>query len=179
MNTELPIPRILGVTALACCGLLLYPLVFSGPVDSAATAEPPATPPASIPQLPDELRALEPLQVEPPPAVDDSPQPPALSPEVPEDDSPILDTGGRAHGWVVQLASYNDQERAEQMVRQLRQAKYRSFRRRVVLGDDPGPGPWHRVLVGPVLNPAEARRLRARLILEYPGTDPVIYAYQP
>ncbi|MCG0365069.1 SPOR domain-containing protein, partial [Pseudomonas aeruginosa] len=104
----------------------------------------PATPPA--PQPPAQAQAAS-----PPPS---QPQPPAAPPSPPPAEK-RLDANNLPQSWSVQLASLSNRARAEELQKTLRSQGYNAYIRSF--------DGMNRVFVGPVIQRAEADRLRDQL----------------
>lgn len=119
------------------------------PVPSPAPAAPttaPSTPIASLPQTP----AQQPAAPAPRPA-----QQPATPPAQASAPAQRLDADKLAVSWSVQLASLSNRARAEELQKSLRSQGYNAYVRSF--------DGMNRVFVGPVIERAEADRLKAQL----------------
>ncbi|HCF1958747.1 TPA: SPOR domain-containing protein [Pseudomonas aeruginosa] len=116
----------------------------------------PATPPATQPpaqaqaQPPAQAQAQAPAASLPP----SQPQPPAAPPSPPPAEK-RLDANNLPQSWSVQLASLSNRARAEELQKTLRSQGYNAYIRSF--------DGMNRVVVGPVIQRAEADRLRDQL----------------
>ncbi|HFJ9652472.1 SPOR domain-containing protein [Pseudomonas aeruginosa] len=116
----------------------------------------PATPPATQPpaqaqaQPPAQAQAQAPAASLPP----SQPQPPAAPPSPPPAEK-CLDANNLPQSWSVQLASLSNRARAEELQKTLRSQGYNAYIRSF--------DGMNRVFVGPVIQRAEADRLRDQL----------------
>ncbi|EOD8979932.1 SPOR domain-containing protein [Pseudomonas aeruginosa] len=108
----------------------------------------PATPPATQP--PAQAQAQAPAASLPP----SQPQPPAAPPSPPPAEK-RLDANNLPQSWSVQLASLSNRARAEELQKTLRSQGYNAYIRSF--------DGMNRVFVGPVIQRAEADRLRDQL----------------
>ncbi|WBG62987.1 SPOR domain-containing protein [Pseudomonas citronellolis] len=116
------------------------------PVPSPAPTTAPSTPIASLPQTP----AQQPAAPAPRPA-----QQPATPPAQAAAPAQRLDADKLAVSWSVQLASLSNRARAEELQKSLRSQGYNAYVRSF--------DGMNRVFVGPVIERAEADRLKAQL----------------
>lgn len=122
------------------------------PVPSPAPAAPataPSTPIASLPQTP----AQQPAAPAPRPA--QQPATPPAQASAPAAPAQRLDADKLAVSWSVQLASLSNRARAEELQKSLRSQGYNAYVRSF--------DGMNRVFVGPVIERAEADRLKAQL----------------
>ncbi|MEV1955500.1 SPOR domain-containing protein [Pseudomonas aeruginosa] len=110
----------------------------------------PATPPATQPPAQAQAQAQAP-SASPPPS---QPQPPAAPPSPPPVEK-RLDANNLPQSWSVQLASLSNRARAEELQKTLRSQGYNAYIRSF--------DGMNRVFVGPVIQRAEADRLRDQL----------------
>ncbi|HBN9875712.1 TPA: SPOR domain-containing protein [Pseudomonas aeruginosa] len=108
----------------------------------------PTTPPATQP--PAQAQAQAPAASQPP----SQPQPPAAPPSPPPAEK-RLDANNLPQSWSVQLASLSNRARAEELQKTLRSQGYNAYIRSF--------DGMNRVFVGPVIQRAEADRLRDQL----------------
>ncbi|MGU1841644.1 SPOR domain-containing protein [Pseudomonas aeruginosa] len=116
----------------------------------------PATPPATQPPAQAQAQApaasLPPSQPQPPAA---PPSPPPAAPPSPPPAEKRLDANNLPQSWSVQLASLSNRARAEELQKTLRSQGYNAYIRSF--------DGMNRVFVGPVIQRAEADRLRDQL----------------
>ncbi|MCO2408281.1 SPOR domain-containing protein [Pseudomonas aeruginosa] len=110
----------------------------------------PATPPATQPPAQAQAQAQAPAASLPP----SQPQPPAAPPSPPPAEK-RLDANNLPQSWSVQLASLSNRARAEELQKTLRSQGYNAYIRSF--------DGMNRVFVGPVIQRAEADRLRDQL----------------
>ncbi|HFF2239736.1 TPA: SPOR domain-containing protein [Pseudomonas aeruginosa] len=110
----------------------------------------PATPPATQPPAQAQAQAQAPTASLPP----SQPQPPAAPPSPPPAEK-RLDANNLPQSWSVQLASLSNRARAEELQKTLRSQGYNAYIRSF--------DGMNRVFVGPVIQRAEADRLRDQL----------------
>ena len=169
--------RMVGALVLVALAVIFLPMLFSREdelqrvvVDAPAMPQVPAMPsveldPVSVPQvqdLPQEpvpgagLEASAPVVEAPVVAVT---EPAATKPAAAADVAPVpvsrLDANGLAVSWSVQLASLSSRASAESLQQTLRGKGYNAYIRNV--------DGMNRVFVGPVIERAEADRLRDQL----------------
>jgi len=166
--------RMVGALVLVALAVIFLPMLFSRPdeqrqivVDAPAMPAMPAMP--EHPVVPAEVPEPEPIP-EPPqlpqtqtePAVAESAPAPAPAAVVPppafsEPAKPAshLDANSLPVSWSVQLASLSSRERAVELQQRLRSQGYNAYVRSV--------DGMNRVFVGPVIERAEANRLRDQL----------------
>lgn len=76
-----------------------------------------------------------------------------------DEDQPGLSSAGLPKSWVVQVASFTDQDRADKMTATLLEGEFRAYTRQVMhLGK-----PVYRVYVGPSIDRDDALKLKAKL----------------
>ncbi len=164
--------RMVGALVLVALAVIFLPMLFSRPdeqrqivVDAPAMPAMPAMP--EHPVVPAEVPEPEPIP-EPPqlpqtqeePAVAESATAPAAVPP-PAPSEPAakpashLDANSLPVSWSVQLASLSSRERAVELQQRLRSQGYNAYVRSV--------DGMNRVFVGPVIERAEANRLRDQL----------------
>jgi len=83
----------------------------------------------------------------------------AQPPKPEQDSSPILDTQGLPIAWVVQVASYREDARAEKLRGRLMDEGYRAYTRAVTTDK----GRFVRVFVGPKVSKADAQAVKQEL----------------
>jgi DedD protein len=118
-------------------------------VPSPAPTTAPSTPIASLPQTP----AQQPAAPAPRPA--QQPATPPAQASAPAAPAQRLDADKLAVSWSVQLASLSNRARAEELQKSLRSQGYNAYVRSF--------DGMNRVFVGPVIERAEADRLKAQL----------------
>lgn len=164
--------RMVGALVLVALAVIFLPMLFSRPdeqrqivVDAPAMPAMPAMP--EHPVVPAEVPEPEPIP-EPPqlpqtqtePAVAESAPAPAAvvpppAPSEPAKPASHLDANSLPVSWSVQLASLSSRERAVELQQRLRSQGYNAYVRSV--------DGMNRVFVGPVIERAEANRLRDQL----------------
>lgn len=162
--------RMVGALVLVALAVIFLPMLFSRPdeqrqivVDAPAMPAMPAMP--EHPVVPAEVPEPEPIP-EPPqlpqtqaePAVAESAPAPAVPPPAPSEPAKPashLDANSLPVSWSVQLASLSSRERAVELQQRLRSQGYNAYVRSV--------DGMNRVFVGPVIERAEANRLRDQL----------------
>lgn len=163
--------RMVGALVLVALAVIFLPMLFSRPdeqrqivVDAPAMPAMPAMP--EHPVVPAEVPEPEPIP-EPPqlpqtqeePAVAESATAPAAvpppAPSEPAKPASHLDANSLPVSWSVQLASLSSRERAVELQQRLRSQGYNAYVRSV--------DGMNRVFVGPVIERAEANRLRDQL----------------
>lgn len=164
--------RMVGALVLVALAVIFLPMLFSRPdeqrqivVDAPAMPAMPAMPehavvPAEVPEPepipePPQLPQVEaePVAAEPVPAAAPAVPPPA--PSEPAKPASHLDANSLPVSWSVQLASLSSRERAVELQQRLRSQGYNAYVRSV--------DGMNRVFVGPVIERAEANRLRDQL----------------
>lgn len=120
------------------------------PVPEPGPVEEPLADPVLV-EEPDPIAAFEPppAVVPPPPAA----KPPVAAPTAPAE--PRLDAAGLPVSWSIQLASLSSRANADALVQKLRSGGYNAYLRSV--------DGMHRVFVGPLIDRAEADKLRDQL----------------
>ncbi|ENZ1644157.1 SPOR domain-containing protein [Pseudomonas aeruginosa] len=118
--------------------------------DSPAAAGQPSQPIGGLPATPPPAQTQAPA-ASPPPS---QPQPPAAPPSPPPAEK-RLDANNLPQSWSVQLASLSNRARAEELQKTLRSQGYNAYIRSF--------DGMNRVFVGPVIQRAEADRLRDQL----------------
>lgn len=185
--------RIVGAIVLVALGVIFIPMILNREdAGSGITG-------SNIPPKPGELRQLAnetvPAQPPVPPQPAETPQlvdkdtpslPPAITPEVqtppsppnvtpptttPTTQSPI--EPGKGHGWVVQIGSFSDRNKALQLRDRLRKAQYTAF----VESTTGKHGTLYRVRVGPVIKREEADKLQSRIIKQQKLKGAIVMAY--
>jgi DedD protein len=195
--------RIVGAIVLVALGVIFIPMILnhdesnigiSGTnipekpkeLQQLANQATPALPPA--PAQPAETRQLVDKDTPPlPPATAPLAQEPStpVKPEtVPEtttkknsapSDSPNgshLDAA-KARGWVVQIASFTDRNKALQLRDRLRKAKYTCFVESITAKH----GTLYRVRVGPIIKREDADKLQAKIVKQQKLKDALVMAY--
>lgn len=166
--------RMVGALVLVALAVIFLPMLFSRPdeqrqivVDAPAMPAMPAMPehpvvPAEVPEPIPEPPQLPQTQTEP--AVAESAPAPAPAPAAvvpppalsePAKPASHLDANSLPVSWSVQLASLSSRERAVELQQRLRSQGYNAYVRSV--------DGMNRVFVGPVIERAEANRLRDQL----------------
>jgi DedD protein len=160
--------RMVGALVLVALAVIFLPMLFSRPdeqrqivVDAPAMPAMPAMPehpvvpaevPEPIPEPPQSPRVeAEPVVEQSAPAV----PPPPPAPSEPAKPASHLDANSLPVSWSVQLASLSNRERAVELQQRLRSQGYNAYVRSV--------DGMNRVFVGPVIERAEANRLRDQL----------------
>ncbi len=160
--------RIVGALVLVALAVIFLPMLFSREdelrqvvVDAPAMPQAPAMPevaldPVEVPQpiAPEQVPPVEPLEV---PEVAETPaEPVATAPAaVDSSKSERLDTNSLPVSWSVQLASLSSRSGAEDLQKKLRSQGYNAYVRTFE--------GMNRVFVGPLIERAEADRLRDQL----------------
>lgn len=181
--------RMVGAAVLVALVVVFLPMLFNRedeqrrvrvdappmppvPQVTVATPEPvqvpePQAEPASA--APDELPPSPP--VEPVVAAQPVPQEPvaAVTPVEPQAPS-RLDADGVPVSWTVQLASLSNRARAEELQRKLRSQGFDAYVRTV--------DGMHRVFVGPLLERADADRVREQIARQH-KLSPIVVRFQP
>ncbi|MCX2778891.1 SPOR domain-containing protein [Microbulbifer thermotolerans] len=176
--------RIVGALVLAALAVIFLPTLFDreGARYIDVTSQIPPTPDiqpieiaapepvADVAPAPDPEQAFQP-EVE---KEDPKPQPPVRKPDAetgeweskdPEQtqnqkqNSPLVDQRGLPVAWVVQVASYREASRAEQLRGRLMDEGFKAFTREVTTDK----GRFVRVFVGPKVNKAEAQAAKREL----------------
>ena len=158
--------RMVGALVLVALAVIFLPMLFSRPdeqrqivVDAPAMPEHPVVPaevpePEPIPEPPQLPEAeAEPAVAESAPAPAAVVPPPA--PSEPVKPASHLDANSLPVSWSVQLASLSSRERAVELQQRLRSQGYNAYVRSV--------DGMNRVFIGPVIERAEANRLRDQL----------------
>lgn len=104
-------------------------------------------------------------------------QKPAAESETPaaqKDDPPILDARGLPVAWVVQVASYSEESRAERLRAKLMDEGYKAYSRAVTTDK----GRFIRVFVGPKVREADARGVKRELD-QLLGTQTLVLRFKP
>ena len=157
--------RMVGALVLVALAVIFLPMLFSRPdeqrqivVDAPVMPSMPAMPEQSV--VPVEVPEPEPIP-EPPQApqaeAELAAEPVVTAPPQAEPAKPIshLDANSLPVSWSVQLASLSSRERAIELQQRLRSQGYNAYVRSV--------DGMNRVFVGPVIERAEANRLRDQL----------------
>lgn len=76
---------------------------------------------------------------------------------------PALDEKGLPQAWVIQLASFQSQARADELQKKLLQGEHKAYTRAV----DTEKGQFYRVFVGPYINKVEAEQQQKLLDKDY------------
>jgi DedD protein len=188
--------RIVGAIVLVALGVIFIPMILnrddsnsgiSGtniPVkprelEQLATQTTPALPaapaqPAETRQLVDKdtpplPKATEPLAQEPAPVAK-----PQAAPATTKDNNPPKPSeSAKARGYVVQIASFTDRNKALQLRNRLRKAKYTCF----VESITGKHGTLYRVRVGPVIKREEADSLQAKIAKQLKLKGTLVMAY--
>lgn len=172
--------RIVGAIVLVALGVIFIPMILnhddsrSGITGSNIPPKPQVLTqlsqqsmpkPPAVPAQPAETRQLVDKGTPSLPKASSSPPPPAAPAPV-KPAAPSAATGKHkpaapavAHGYVVQIASFTERNKALRLRNRLRKAKYTCFVE-AVTGKH---GALYRVRVGPVIKKAEAERLQRRI----------------
>lgn len=160
--------RIVGALVLVALAVIFLPMLFSRPdeqrqvvVDAPVMPSMPAIPEQSV--VPVEVPEPEPIPEPPQPLQDQvgsvpvQPEPVVTAPAQAEPAKSVshLDANSLPVSWSVQLASLSSRERAVELQQRLRAQGYNAYVRSV--------DGMNRVFVGPVIERAEANRLRDQL----------------
>lgn len=173
--------RIVGAIVLVALGVIFIPMILnrddnnSGISGSNIPEKPqelqqlakqtlPPPPPAPVPpaetrQLVDKDTPALPKATEPLPLENTTSAQPQAVPEAGKEKTPSPTESLKTRGWVVQVASFTDRNKALQLRDRLRKAKFNSF----VESITGKHGTLYRVRVGPVIKREEADRLQAKL----------------
>ncbi|MGE8066350.1 SPOR domain-containing protein [Pseudomonas sp. NPDC089569] len=127
------------------------------PSDDEVAQDTPATPPAPVVPVPVPVPAAKPAAPAPVPALAAKPaaapvQPINVAPGKPDTTQSRVDANGLSVSWSVQLASLSSRESAEKLQKTLRSQGYNAYIR--------SADGKNRVFVGPLIERAEADRLR-------------------
>ncbi|MCM2321314.1 MAG: SPOR domain-containing protein [Pseudomonas sp.] len=181
--------RMVGAAVLVALGVVFLPMLFNREDEQRRVrVDAPPMPPA--PQVtvatPEPVLVPEP-QAEPTPTVADEPppsppvEPVAAAQPVPQQTvapvAPVesqapsrLDADGVPVSWTVQLASLSNRARAEELQRKLRSQGLDAYVRTV--------DGMHRVFVGPLLERADADRVREQVARQH-KLSPIVVRFQP
>ncbi|MGL6159356.1 SPOR domain-containing protein [Microbulbifer sp.] len=173
--------RIVGALVLAALAVIFLPTLFDreGARYIDATSQIPPAPdiqpieiaeprpvtdaaPAPAPEDAFQPELVEQPSRPPAPPEKNVAQKPAAESETPaaqKDDPPILDARGLPVAWVVQVASYSDEARAERLRTRLMDEGYKAYTRGVTTDK----GRFVRVFVGPKVSEADARGAKREL----------------
>ena len=157
--------RMVGALVLVALAVIFLPMLFSRPDEQRqVVVDAPVMP--SMPAMPEQ--SVVPVEVPEPEPIPEPPQPPqaeaepmaepvVAAPPQAEPAKPIshLDANSLPVSWSVQLASLSSRERAVELQQRLRSQGYNAYVRSV--------DGMNRVFVGPVIERAEANRLRDQL----------------
>lgn len=157
--------RMVGALVLVALAVIFLPMLFSRPDEQRqVVVDAPAMP--SMPAMPEQ--SVVPVEVPEPEPIPEPPQPPqteaepvaepvVTAPPQAEPAKPVshLDANSLPVSWSVQLASLSSRERAVELQQRLRSQGYNAYVRSV--------DGMNRVFVGPVIERAEANRLRDQL----------------
>ena len=97
----------------------------------------------------------------------------AAIPETTKEKPPTPSAPVKARGWVVQIASFTDRNKALQLRNRLRKAKFISF----VEATTAKHGTLYRVRVGPVIKREEADKLQAKIARQLKLKGALVMAY--
>jgi DedD protein len=181
--------RMVGAAVLVALGVVFLPMLFNREDEQRRVrVDAPPMPPS--PQVtvatPEPVLVPEP-QAEPTPTVSDEPppsppvEPVAAAQSVPQQTvapvAPVesqapsrLDADGVPVSWTVQLASLSNRARAEELQRKLRSQGLDAYVRTV--------DGMHRVFVGPLLERADADRVREQVARQH-KLSPIVVRFQP
>lgn len=157
--------RMVGALVLVALAVIFLPMLFSRPDEQRqVVVDAPVMP--SMPAMPE--HSVVPVEVPEPEPIPEPPQPPqaeaepmaepvVTAPPQAEPAKPVshLDANSLPVSWSVQLASLSSRERAIELQQRLRAQGYNAYVRSV--------DGMNRVFVGPVIERAEANRLRDQL----------------
>ncbi len=157
--------RMVGALVLVALAVIFLPMLFSRPDEQRqVVVDAPVMP--SMPAMPEQ--SVVPVEVPEPEPIPEPPQPPqaeaepmaepvVTAPPQAEPAKPVshLDANSLPVSWSVQLASLSSRERAIELQQRLRAQGYNAYVRSV--------DGMNRVFVGPVIERAEANRLRDQL----------------
>jgi DedD protein len=189
--------RIIGAIVLVALGVIFIPMILnrddnnngiSGTnipkkppeLQQLATQTPPAMP--TPPTQPGETRTLVDKDTPPLPKATAAlaQEPAGATQAVNPAEKPATHAGtpapgeaAKARGWVVQIASYTDRNKALQLRDRLRKAKYASFVESLT-GKN---GTLYRVRVGPVIKREEADKLHAQIVRQLKLKEALVMAY--
>ncbi len=177
--------RMVGAAVLVALGVVFLPMLFNREDEQRRVrVEAPPMPPmppaaASIPEpvaVP-ELQAERATGVPEEPPASPSVEPVAAAQPVLREAAPVepqvpsrLDADGVPVSWTVQLASLSNRARAEELQRKLRSQGLDAYVRTV--------DGMHRVFVGPLLERADADRVREQIARQH-KLSPIVVRFQP
>ena len=186
--------RIVGAVVLVALGVIFIPMILnrddnvSGISGTNIPAKPPEleqlaqqTPPLlpAAPAQPAETTQVVDQNTPKLPEVTESTKPPAdaaatpATPSPTEDKKPLPAEQAKARGWVVQVASFTERNKALQLRDRLRKAKYTCFVESVTSKQNT----LYRVRVGPVLKREEADALQAKIAKQLKLKDTLVMAH--
>lgn len=168
--------RIVGAFVLLALALIFFPLMFDFSeerrVDKTSIIPPqPDIQPAVIPE------PERPVGIVPAPADEEIftvSEEDVASPADLEPEPPGLDEQGIPLAWVVQVASFKERGKAEDMVARLQQDNHKSFLQRATTT----AGVTYRVLVGPNIRKQDALNEKRRIDSRY-GSDALVLRFKP
>jgi len=157
--------RMVGALVLVALAVIFLPMLFNRPDEQRqVVVDAPVMP--SMPAMPEQ--SVVPVEVPEPEPIPEPPQPPqaeaepmaepvVTAPPQAEPAKPVshLDANSLPVSWSVQLASLSSRERAIELQQRLRAQGYNAYVRSV--------DGMNRVFIGPVIERAEANRLRDQL----------------
>ena len=138
--------RIIGAFVLCAIGVIFFPLIFDLSGERAIDTTPtiPPVPEVSQVEIPEPQRPAEII----PPKSEQQAFQPSVNPEdaaSEEPEPPALDENNLPEAWVIQVASFKEQDKAEELTKRLQQDGYKSYARSVEVAGNS----VHRVFVGP------------------------------
>jgi DedD protein len=187
--------RIVGAIVLVALGVIFIPIILNRddshtgitgsnipkkPRELAQLAEqsvpppPPApVPPAQTRQLVDKDTPALPKATQDLTKATKTSAKPQAAPGESNNKSPVPDAVAKTRGWVVQIASFTDRNKALKLRNRLLKAKYNCF----VESITGKRGTLYRVRVGPVIKRAEAKTLQTRLAKRLKLKGTLVMAY--
>lgn len=168
--------RLVGAVVLACIALILWPVLFSenaGPIMD-RTSQIPPTPAFEKYEVPQPVRPqkvvpVREVEVETAPPEDQAPLPvkvkePAKEAVKPLEENrasekPALNEQNLPQGWVLQVASFSQQQNAQDMQAELQKMGYKAFTRTITTSQ----GKAVRVYVGPKFSKGAFTKDRAEI----------------
>ena len=171
--------RLVGAVVLVAIGVLFIPTLFEQdsrrkvdlttqiPPEPLDTPKPLVVPEPERPPGIEQAKALEEFYPHEE-AVEET------SPPANDNPPPVLNAEGVPNAWSIQVGSFQSEDRAEALERQLLEDGYTAYVRASALGDETR----YRVFVGPKINREQALREKAKLekVLK---TETLLVRYQP
>lgn len=119
---------------------------FNAPIVKDLPAKPPTT-----------VAVAKPATPAPPPAE----KPPAKEPvgQEPVEEKPVAADPNGLSAWAIQVASFPEREKADQLIQELRAMKYAAFATEAMINGRP----WYRVRIGPVADKVRAEDIQSQL----------------